>query len=68
MHWHFAKFDELSPRDIHDLYQARVAVFVLEQKCPFQMWTAPIRSAGISSAARAPEAKCSPIAASFRRA
>jgi ElaA protein len=36
MHWHFAKFDELSPRDIHDLYQARVAVFVLEQKCPFQ--------------------------------
>jgi ElaA protein len=36
MHWHFARFDELSPRDIHDLYQARVAVFVLEQKCPFQ--------------------------------
>ncbi|HUL96075.1 MAG TPA: GNAT family N-acetyltransferase [Usitatibacter sp.] len=36
MHWHFAKFDELSPRDIHDLFQARVAVFVLEQKCPFQ--------------------------------
>src|SRR5206468_7418179 len=24
------------PRDIHDLYQARVAVFLLEQKCPFQ--------------------------------
>jgi ElaA protein len=36
MHWHFAKFDDLSPRDIHDMYQARVAVFVLEQKCPFQ--------------------------------
>jgi ElaA protein len=36
MHWHFARFDDLSPRDIHDLYQARVAVFVLEQKCPFQ--------------------------------
>jgi len=36
MHWHFAKFDDLGPRDIHDLYQARVAVFVLEQKCPFQ--------------------------------
>ncbi|MFZ3321844.1 MAG: GNAT family N-acetyltransferase [Usitatibacter sp.] len=36
MHWHFAPFDDLSPRDIHDLYQARVAVFVLEQKCPFQ--------------------------------
>jgi len=36
MNWHFARFDDLSPRDIHDLYQARVAVFVLEQKCPFQ--------------------------------
>lgn len=36
MHWHFARFDELSPRDIHDLFQARVGVFVLEQKCPFQ--------------------------------
>ena len=36
MRWHFARFDELPPRDIHDLYQARVAVFVLEQKCPFQ--------------------------------
>lgn len=36
MIWTFAKFDDLSPRDIHDLYQARVAVFVLEQKCPFQ--------------------------------
>jgi ElaA protein len=36
VNWTFAKFDELSRRDIHDLYQARVAVFVLEQKCPFQ--------------------------------
>ena len=36
MNWTFARFDDLSPRDIHDLYQARVAVFVLEQKCPFQ--------------------------------
>ena len=36
MNWHFARFDDLSPRDIHDLYQARAAVFVLEQKCPFQ--------------------------------
>jgi ElaA protein len=34
--WTFARFDDLTPRDIHDLYQARVAVFVLEQKCPFQ--------------------------------
>ena len=36
MNWHFARFDDLSPRDIPDLYQARAAVFVLEQKCPFQ--------------------------------
>lgn len=36
MQWTFARFDGLSPRDIHDLYQARIAVFVLEQKCPFQ--------------------------------
>ncbi|HEX4781101.1 MAG TPA: GNAT family N-acetyltransferase [Usitatibacter sp.] len=36
MKWTFSRFDDLSPRDIHDLYQARVAVFVLEQKCPFQ--------------------------------
>src|SRR5436853_6726537 len=36
MKWTFARFDDLSPRDIHDLYRARIAVFVLEQKCPFQ--------------------------------
>ena len=36
MKWHCAKFGDLTPQDIHDLYQARVAVFVLEQKCPFQ--------------------------------
>ena len=34
--WRFAPFDELTPREIHDLYQARVGVFVLEQNCPFQ--------------------------------
>jgi len=36
MKWHFARFADLSPHDLHDLYQARVAVFVVEQKCPFQ--------------------------------
>ena len=36
MKWHFAKFADLPPQDIHDLYQARLAVFVVEQKCPFQ--------------------------------
>ena len=36
MAWRFAFFDELTPREVHDLFQLRVAVFVLEQNCPFQ--------------------------------
>jgi ElaA protein len=34
--WRFAPFDKLTPREVHDLFQARVGVFVLEQKCAFQ--------------------------------
>ena len=34
--WRFARFGELSPREIHDLYRARAAVFVVEQNCAFQ--------------------------------
>jgi ElaA protein len=34
--WRFAPFDKLGPREVHDLFQARVGVFVLEQKCAFQ--------------------------------
>ena len=34
--WRFASFDELTRAEIHDLYQARVGVFVVEQTCPFQ--------------------------------
>lgn len=34
--WRFARFEELSPREIHDLFQARAAVFVVEQRCAFQ--------------------------------
>jgi ElaA protein len=34
--WRFAPFDKLAPREVHDLLQARGAVFVLEQKCVFQ--------------------------------
>jgi len=34
--WRFARFGELSPREIHDLYRARAAVFVVEQDCAFQ--------------------------------
>lgn len=34
--WRFAKFDDLTPREVHDIFQARVDVFVIEQNCPFQ--------------------------------
>jgi ElaA protein len=34
--WRCAPFDELTPREVHDMYQLRIAVFVLEQECPFQ--------------------------------
>ena len=34
--WRFARFDELSPREVHDIFRARVAVFILEQQCLFQ--------------------------------
>jgi ElaA protein len=34
--WRFAPFDKLTPREVHDLFQARAGVFVLEQKCAFQ--------------------------------
>ena len=34
--WRLARFDELSPREVHDIFQARAEVFVVEQKCPFQ--------------------------------
>jgi ElaA protein len=34
--WRFARFDELTAREAHDLFQLRAAVFVVEQACPFQ--------------------------------
>jgi ElaA protein len=34
--WRFAPFDKLAAREVHDLFQARVGVFMLEQKCLFQ--------------------------------
>jgi ElaA protein len=34
--WRLAQFDELSPREVHDIFQARIEVFVVEQKCVFQ--------------------------------
>jgi ElaA protein len=34
--WRLKGFAELSPQEIHDMYRLRVAVFVVEQNCPFQ--------------------------------
>jgi ElaA protein len=34
--WRFAPFDELGAREVHDILQARAAVFVVEQNCVFQ--------------------------------
>ena len=34
--WRFAPFDELTPHELHDVLRLRAAVFVVEQKCPFQ--------------------------------
>lgn len=34
--WRFAPFAELSPREVHDLFQLRIAVFMIEQSCVFQ--------------------------------
>jgi ElaA protein len=34
--WRFAPFDELGAREVHDILQARSAVFVVEQNCVFQ--------------------------------
>ncbi len=34
--WRFARLDELSAREVHDILQARTAVFVVEQSCVFQ--------------------------------
>ena len=36
MEWRFAPFAELTPREVHDLFQARAAAFVVEQHCVFQ--------------------------------
>jgi ElaA protein len=34
--WRFARLDGLSAREVHDILQARAAVFVVEQACAFQ--------------------------------
>ena len=35
MAWRFARFEELTARELHDAFQLRSAVFVVEQTCPF---------------------------------
>jgi len=35
LHWRFAPFEKLTPREVHDLLQARSDVFVVEQNCVF---------------------------------
>jgi ElaA protein len=34
--WRFARFEELDAREVHDILQARAAVFIVEQNCVFQ--------------------------------
>lgn len=33
--WRFARFEQLDAREVHDILQARSAVFVVEQNCVF---------------------------------
>jgi ElaA protein len=34
--WRFAPFSELTALEVHDLFEARVGVFIVEQNCVFQ--------------------------------
>ena len=34
--WRLSTFDDLALRELHDIYRARIDVFVVEQKCAFQ--------------------------------
>jgi ElaA protein len=36
MHWYFLHFNELSAQQLYAIMQARQAVFVVEQNCPYQ--------------------------------
>ena len=36
MQWHCKRFEELTPREVYSILQAREAVFVAEQACPYQ--------------------------------
>jgi ElaA protein len=34
--WRFERFENLTAHEVHDIYRARIEVFVIEQECPFQ--------------------------------
>ncbi|MDO4902620.1 MAG: GNAT family N-acetyltransferase [bacterium] len=34
--WIWKTFDQLTPTELHAIYQLRIAVFVVEQNCPYQ--------------------------------
>ena len=34
--WRLSRFGDLTPQELHDIFQARIAVFIVEQSCPFQ--------------------------------
>jgi ElaA protein len=36
LRWRWSRFDELSPVQLYALFAARIAVFVVEQDCPYQ--------------------------------
>ncbi|MGY3778637.1 GNAT family N-acetyltransferase [Isobaculum melis] len=36
MNWQVKKFDELSTRELFEIYYARTEIFVVEQNCPYQ--------------------------------
>lgn len=36
LHWTLKPYEELNPTELYELLQLRVAVFVVEQNCPFQ--------------------------------
>jgi len=36
LHWRFARFDDLTPREVHDIFRARIEAFVIEQNCLYQ--------------------------------
>lgn len=36
LNWQFKTFEQLSTQELFEIYQARTAVFVVEQHCPYQ--------------------------------